>query len=164
MMCKTQKINPEREYLTYLLVSVVGFALLSFSVYTPDFGLLFCTVGCFLTVFGCLNILFTIPLKVEVQKKLEELQKLHDDQKGAAWLIAAGIATLIVAPLLWYMCMYPTKMVIEWVQANMTFANNQLQAINFSLWFLDFMLAFVIFGIIFSVLVNSNWRNTEYNQ
>ena len=156
----------EEQYMFYFFTCMLGLFLLMCSIFIGGFGLLFVIVGCFLTVFSSFRFIYLTSRDLKVKKYLEKevFIKFRSNRSGAAWLIAAGIATIIVAPLLWFMCMYPTQIVIDWVQANTTFATNQVQAINFGLWFLDIMVAFVVFGVIFAVLVNSNWRDTQYNQ
>lgn len=143
--------------LSLLLFGLAAITASSFAGETLGLLLLFCGAG--LACFGLFSLGFSLTGKPFTIK----LKRIREDRRGSAWLWAAALATIVMVPFVWFMVMYPTHLIIEYVQSQYAFTGSNLQLVNLGLWTLDFALGFCVFGVVFWVLVNSNWRDTQYN-
>lgn len=84
------------------------------------------------------------------------------DKRGAMWIWAVCLLTIVTMSFLWFAVGWPTTMVISKVESQYTFPSEVTVAISFIKTLLAWFLILMLLGLLLWVSVNSQRKGDDY--
>ena len=153
----TEKQKNENDPLWVLLLVVGGLLGVSSVFFVSNVELVLFTVFLGLTLI-LVAVLFAFNI-IHVSEK--QLQKLKKNQKGALWIWAVCLLSIVTLAIAWFALTWPVFMFIDAIQEHYTFPAQVQPAISLIVAVMGWFLILMSLGLLLWAYVNSQRREEQ---
>jgi len=150
----TEKQKNENDPLWVLLLVVAGLLGVSSVFFVSNVELMFFAVFLGLTLI-LVGVLFAFNI-IHVSEK--QLQKLKKNRKGALWIWAVCLLSIVTLAIAWFALTWPVFMFIDAIQEHYTFPAQVQPAISLIIAVMGWFLILMSLGLLLWAYVNSQRR------